>query len=272
MEKEEISYPDKEVDIVAPNHNNLEFYILLVFSFVAVAIAIGLPTYLTFDSHRTYYLVRLLQFVSFTLLGILIIRMLKKKIGNFSFRILKVSLMISVFIFLALLFLSLFFNVILFLFPLGLSCAFLLPTVIYTADDVIKDNKNILKIWKNFGGELDNTVSINLNSIAITIKLTLISTDHDAKIFDTMIPGHVAFGHFFNKFLTDLKKTQEIDLADENGIWYGWFFEVQDKTGNFKKYLDPDLNLSDNEVKEFATISAKRIIIESERLLTLSTP
>jgi hypothetical protein len=256
MEKEEISYPDKEVDIVAPNHNNLEFYILLVFSFVAVAIAIGLPTYLTFDSHRTYYLVRLLQFVSFTLLGILIIRMLKKKIGNFSFRILKVSLMISVFIFLA----------------LGLSCAFLLPTVIYTADDVIKDNKNILKIWKNFGGELDNTVSINLNSIAITIKLTLISTDHDAKIFDTMIPGHVAFGHFFNKFLTDLKKTQEIDLADENGIWYGWFFEVQDKTGNFKKYLDPDLNLSDNEVKEFATISAKRIIIESERLLTLSTP
>jgi len=76
-------------------------------------------------------------------------------------------------------------------------------------------------------------------------------------------PDNLAFGTWFQKFILDYNiKTPltPIELVDKKtGNDYGWIFYVKRSFFFPRKYIDYDLTIPDNKIREKHTIIAKRV-------------
>ena len=74
-------------------------------------------------------------------------------------------------------------------------------------------------------------------------------------------PEAMAFGIWFNKFISDYNMKfpkSPIDMLDEKEL-YGWIFYVKRSFFHKRRYIDYELSLTENRIKEKFTIVAKRV-------------
>lgn len=232
--------------------------------YIVISAVLGCLSIINYNSNIFFWLGKIIQLLAFAAVGILYLRSTEQHflISNTVFLLKKLlaSLLLSSFIFIVLLLLYVFLSHSMFIMALASSCAFLLPSIIFNAWLLFSSfPQKHYKIWYNFENIRDERVSIFLNSIPLNIKLTLKYFDVEEEIFFATLPGHVTFGKLFNQFLVNQSTNDTIEILDERQNPYGWVFFVESIKGYAKRYIDPELTLRENKVKENTTIVAKRV-------------
>lgn len=141
------------------------------------------------------------------------------------------------------------------------SCAFLLPFVIQQA---WKTYNHFIpkqyKVWYNSDIVMDSRTTVFLNSLPIRLRLSLKYFDITDEEFELTVPGHTQFGKFFNQFIIEKNKNNvpAIECIDNEKKPFGWQFYIERLGGLHKQYIDPELSLRENKVKDHSIITAKR--------------
>jgi hypothetical protein len=148
---------------------------------------------------------------------------------------------------------------------IGMSFAsgssFLLPFVIQQASKTYNNfPQKRYKLWYNSDVVMDTRTTIFLNSLPIRLQLSMKYFDIEDEVFELTVPGHTQFGKFFNQFIIEKNKNNPsaIECIDLEKKPFGWQFYIQGLGGLNRKYLDPELSLRENNVKDHSTIIAKR--------------
>ncbi len=243
---------------------NYKFSAVNAIKCIVVSAVLGCLSIINYDSNTFYWGGKIIQLLAFAVVGILYLRFTKQHflISNTVFLRKKLlsSLLLSSFIFITLLLLYVFLSHNMFIMALASSCAFLLPSIIFYAWLLFKSfSQHQYKVWYNFENIRDNRVTIFLNSIPLNIKLTCKYFDVGEEIFIATLPGHVPFGKLFNQFLVNQNSDDRIEFLDEKKNPYGWIFFVESIKGYGKRYIDPELTLRENKIKENTTIVATRV-------------
>lgn len=156
------------------------------------------------------------------------------------------------------------------------ASAILLPLIITTAWHLFVDIPHRkFDAWLNGEDDHDDKASIYINSITLNIKVSNKYFDLNEESNSVTLPGHVSFGKLFSRFINNRSEIELYELKDENDNPYGWEFFIESIGGLFKHYIDPNLTLRENKIKQNATIVARRIKLmedypENELIETLS--
>jgi hypothetical protein len=91
--------------------------------------------------------------------------------------------------------------------------------------------------------------------------------DEEKTDFPETFPGHIPFGKLFSQFIVNNNRNgdQPIEWRSKNGEPYGWLFYIERLGGMSKKYINPEVNLRENGVKENSVIIVDRAIREITR-------
>jgi hypothetical protein len=218
---------------------------------------------INYNSNTYYWSAKTLQLLAFGGLGILHIYFLKKRLllnSEFSFKNLGVTLQLFGFVFIVLFILYFLLAKNMLLMSLYSSCAFLLPSIIFHSWLIFENfPEKQYKVWNNFENVSNTGVTIYLNSISVNIKFTRKYFDINEEVFAATLPMHQPFGKLFNRFLVNLNEEEPVEFLDEKQTFYGWIFFAESIGGYGKRYIDPDLSLEENKIKENSTIVAKRV-------------
>jgi hypothetical protein len=121
----------------------------------------------------------------------------------------------------------------------------------------------IYKVWKFIGGlDFSSFGPIDYNK-SMVMELELFKTMEDAtptKI-KAKAPGNMPFGVWFNKFLLDYNVKFPLSMIDYDSdtIPYGWIFYIKRSFFLPRRYVDYELSIVENRIKEKYTIIAKRV-------------
>ena len=102
----------------------------------------------------------------------------------------------------------------------------------------------------------DARKSLMLNSIGFKIKINVKESDITPTLFTIHLQAGLKLSVVFIRFLYDHNDT--VEAVDSNDNSYGWLFYTWSRWG--KKMLDPDLTLSENEIRRGTVIVVERII------------
>ncbi len=268
MDSDEVRHPGINEYESLDNYNSKPFIIHIIQLFIASALLSYLSV-IDYSSYTYYWLAKTFQLLAFGGLGIVHIHYLKKQIlfinSELSSKSLWVTLQLFAFVFVVLFILYYLLATNMLLMSLYSSCAFLLPPIIFYSWLNFKTfPEPQYKVWNNFEKVSNNPVTIYLNSIRINVRLTKKYFDIEEQVFLTTLPEDKAFGKLFNQFLLGLNEEEPIEFLDEKQKPYGWIFFVESIRGYGKRYIDPDMSLEENNVKENSTIVAKRVKKEVE--------
>ncbi len=121
----------------------------------------------------------------------------------------------------------------------------------------------IYKVWKYSDKEdlsLFETMDYN-KLLVMELELFKKTDDLTPSKIKAKAPDNMSFGTWFQKFLTDynLKFPLNPIVVKDNENIFGWIFYVKRSFFHPRKYVDPDLSITDNKIKEKYTIMAKRV-------------
>jgi hypothetical protein len=121
----------------------------------------------------------------------------------------------------------------------------------------------IYKVWKySDNNDFSSFDAIDYNKLFV-MELELFKTTNDnipTKI-KAKAPDNMPVGIWFNKLLADYNvkfPSNPIEVSDETNP-YGWIFYIKRSFFHPRKYIDYDLSISENKIKEKYTIVAKRV-------------
>ncbi|MDR0714670.1 MAG: TssN family type VI secretion system protein [Bacteroidales bacterium] len=120
----------------------------------------------------------------------------------------------------------------------------------------------IYKVWKYSGKDLSQFEMMNYDKLLLMeVELYKIPADPAPTKIRAKAPDNMPFGLWFFKFLTDynLKFPLETIECDNTANPYSWIFYIKRSFFIPRKYIDPDLSIIENRLKERYTIVAKRV-------------
>ena len=150
---------------------------------------------------------------------------------------------------------------------------FILPPIYWeTYKKFLAIPPEIYKEWRYSENEdLSFFESMDYDRLLV-MELELFKMVKDAEPFKLKVkaPDNMPFGVWFQKCLYDynIKFPQSpIQIQDENKAFYNWIFYVKQSFFHPRKYIDYELTIDENKIKEKYTIIAKRIHkIEEEQV------
>lgn len=158
---------------------------------------------------------------------------------------------------------------------LSASCSltFLIPLLFsYSYDQFLKIPFSIYKAWKyDINKQVSDFDGIDLNKLMV-VTLELSKNGGDGNQFrikaKTLLTG-ITFGDWFQKVLEDYNfknATNAIELCKEDGVYYTWIFYVKRSVFHFRHYIDFDLDIAQNKIRENDVISCKRVIEHKQQI------
>lgn len=125
---------------------------------------------------------------------------------------------------------------------------------------------SIYKTWSyDVNKQVGDFNGVDLTRLMIvTVELTKnVNDGNQFQIKAKTLTNGVTFGDWFQKVLDDYNfkhGTNTIELHDEDGIYYNWIFYTKRSLFHFRSYLDFDLDISKNRLRENDVISCKRVV------------
>jgi hypothetical protein len=120
----------------------------------------------------------------------------------------------------------------------------------------------IFKVWKYSENDLSQFELMDYDKLLLMeVELYKIPADPAPTKIRAKAPDNMPFGLWFYKFLTDynLKFPMETIECDDATNPYSWIFYFKRSFFLPRKYIDCDLSISENKIKERYTIVAKRV-------------
>ncbi|WP_316795191.1 TssN family type VI secretion system protein [Pedobacter agri] len=147
----------------------------------------------------------------------------------------------------------------------GSIASFFIPLIFWWAYvSLLNIPQEIYKIWRY----PDTPLEINMdhvdfdNLLVLELELYKKSSDPEPLKVKVKAPENMNFGMWFHKFIDDYnlkfaKNPVEYKIGEQEN--YNWIFFV--KTSFFKRnlFIDPDLDIKENQITEKMTIYAKRV-------------
>lgn len=98
----------------------------------------------------------------------------------------------------------------------------------------------------------------------IILNLVFQKKENDTQIinFKVKAPRAIDFGRLFYYFINDYNEknpNSQINFVDEKNQPYGWYFYTKPKWFSSSDYIDPELAIDTNNIKDGATIICQRI-------------
>lgn len=242
--------------------SNNRYAIIHSIQFIAYTSLTGCLFLLDFDSKFISWFFITLQLFLFAASGILHIHLFSRKSSSKQLSKFSVlfSITLALIISVALFLLYLVFSPKGYFMAIASGSAFLLPSVIHNAWKTYKQfSQHRFKIWDEYEDITSDRVTIFLNSMVLKIKLARRYFDIDEEVYEVTLPGHVPFGKLFNDFLVINKDKEHIEVIDENDNRYNWVFFIERKAAFGKRYIDPDLSLRENGLRDNQVIVGRRV-------------
>lgn len=141
---------------------------------------------------------------------------------------------------------------------------FLLPSLYKTLyEKYMAIPLEIYKVWKYTGSyDLSLFEKMDYNKLLV-MEIEVFKSVNDfapAKI-KAKAPDSMSFGVWFQKFISDYNMKfpkQTIEMLDGTEL-YGWIFYVKRSFFHRRRYIDYELTITENKLKEKYTIVAKRV-------------
>ena len=105
-------------------------------------------------------------------------------------------------------------------------------------------------------------VSEMKNIIILNLVFQKKATDTQIINFKVKAPRAIDFGRLFYYFINDYNEknpNSQIHFVDEKNQPYGWYFYSKPKWFSSSEYIDPELAIDTNNIKDGATIICQRI-------------
>lgn len=141
---------------------------------------------------------------------------------------------------------------------------FILPPVLWeTYNKYMSIPLEIYKIWTySDNSDLSSFELMDYNKLLV-MEMEIFKTVNDAvpaKI-KAKAPDNMQFGTWFHKFLIDynLKFPLNPIIINDETMPYGWIFYVKRSFFHPRAYIDHELSITENKIKETYTIVAKRV-------------
>ena len=121
----------------------------------------------------------------------------------------------------------------------------------------------VYKVW-NYSNSYDLSSFDKMDFdklLVMEIEIFKRVNDHSPSKIKAKAPDLMSFGVWFQKFISDYNlkfPKQPIEMSDEAKL-YGWIFYVKRSFFHRRKYIDYDLSITQNKLKEKYTIVAKRV-------------
>jgi hypothetical protein len=136
------------------------------------------------------------------------------------------------------------------------------PLFLETYNKYMSIPLEIFKVWKYKEKDLSQFERMDYNKLLLMeVELYKIPADPAPTKIRAKAPDNMPFGLWFYKFLTDynLKFPLETIECDNPANSYSWIFYIKRSFFIPRKYIDPDLSIIENRLKERYTIVAKRV-------------
>lgn len=142
---------------------------------------------------------------------------------------------------------------------------FILPTLCYKLFEyAISIPVKLHKRW--FYPLNDKYPSPKISEMRNIIILNLVfqkrANDNQIINFKVKAPRAIDFGRLFYYFINDYNEknpNSQINFVDEKNQPYGWYFYTKPKWFSSSEYIDPELAIDTNNIKDGATIICQRI-------------
>ena len=235
-----------------------------VLLFLALSIVIAYVLYIGLEKGLSSGWIRLVQMLVFSVMGILRLAKINQnhELKNNGLIGLRFAALLS---FLIALLLGIFYFVVsreFLLMALGSACAFLLPHIIFNSWLTFNGIAQIdFGVWNKPISSSREKTYIFFGGTPVKIKFSVKGNDRHKKIFKSHAPLDKSLGEFFNQFVLIQRNNNklEIDLLDERQEPYGWKFYKIDLLGFKSKQLDPEMDVSESNLKNHSTIMVKRV-------------
>ena len=121
----------------------------------------------------------------------------------------------------------------------------------------------IYKVWKYSNNyDLSSFDKMDFDKLLVMeVEIFKKVNDHSPSKIKVKAPDAMSFGLWFQKFISDynMKFPKEpIEMSDKAEL-YGWIFYVKRSFFHRRRYIDYELSITQNRVKEKYTIVAKRV-------------
>jgi hypothetical protein len=145
---------------------------------------------------------------------------------------------------------------------------FVFPSLFYeTYKKYMEIPAEVHKIWVYSPKEdLSNFEYMDYNKLLVMdLEFFRHPSDNEPAKVKAKAPDNISFGKWFQKFINDynLKSpSTPIEIYDKNSGYYQWIFYIKPSFFLPRKYIDHELTIAENKIKEKYTIMAKRVARE----------
>lgn len=141
---------------------------------------------------------------------------------------------------------------------------FMLPPLVWeTYNKYMMIPLEIYKVWTyREESDLSSFELMDYNKLLVMeVEIFKTVTDPIPAKIKAKAPDNMQFGTWFHKFLLDynLKFPQNPIIINDEAAPYGWVFYVKRSFFHPRKYIDFELSITENKIKEQYTIVAKRV-------------
>ena len=142
----------------------------------------------------------------------------------------------------------------------------------YTYQAFLRIPFSIYKTWSyEFNRQVVDFDGVDLNKLlVVTVELTKnVNDGNQFRIKAKTLTTGVTFGDWFQKVLEDYNfknGTNTIELQQEDGAYYDWIFYTKRSLFHFRKYLDFELDIAQNKLRENDVISCKRVVENKQKI------
>lgn len=234
--------------------------------YVVAALILSCLSVINFSSDVMFWLMKVVQLIVFTGLGILHNAMLEKDTVSIEDKFpgkIFFSTVLTCLICAALLLFYLLINRSVLFMALASSCAFFLPFTLlqsWRALEKIPDSE--LPVWHGFDENVEWPDTVYLSNLPITFRLTETQSDMVAVSFSIKAPLHMELSKLFNLFVLAAEKNYNIHIqfVDENNRFFGWQFFAESLKGLLNIQLDPGVSIGNNrKIRPDTVIYVKRV-------------
>lgn len=151
------------------------------------------------------------------------------------------------------------------LYTLGTTLCFLIPTLSYTLfETAVSIPAKLHKRWFYPVNSRYPSPQISEMRNVIIVNFIFQKKANDTQIinFKVKAPRGFEFGRLFYYFINDYNEknpNSRIHYLDEQGEPFGWYFYTKPKWFGTSQYIDPELAIDTNNIKDGETIICQRI-------------
>ncbi|RYD53146.1 MAG: hypothetical protein EOP52_03120 [Sphingobacteriales bacterium] len=122
----------------------------------------------------------------------------------------------------------------------------------------------IYKVWHYEEAEQElDLEGLDFNRMMVLeVEFSRQATDEDLLKVKAKAPANVVYGDWFQKFINDYNSkfpANPVAYANEYGESYGWIFYIKPGFFRRRRFVDPDLSITENAIQEHKTIVCKRV-------------